>query len=66
MIAAAKRCDPGATLPHDAGPFVTEHHRGLHRPVAARRMQIAVTDPCGLHLDEHFARPGTFQINGFH
>ena len=66
MIVPLDRRHAGARFPDDAGAFVPEHHRRLHRPVATRRMQIAVTHSGGLHLDENLAGSGTFQLGVFH
>src|SRR5438477_3587845 len=43
---------------------MAEHDRHLHRPVAARWMQIAVADAGGFHFDQHFARAGAVELGG--
>ena len=58
VIAGLRPCvTDGADLAHDAGAFVAEHERRLGRPVAARRMQIAVADAGGLE-SRRALRPG--------
>ncbi len=47
------------------GTFVAEDERCLRRPVAARRMQVAVADAGGLELDQDFARARRVELGWF-
>ena len=61
-----RRCvTDGADLADNARAFVAEDDRRLHRPVAARGMQIAVTDAGRLHLDEHLVGAWRIELGGF-
>src|SRR5207237_90895 len=66
VIAATHRGDPGSQFANDTRAFVTEHHWRAHRPVATRRMQIAVTDAGGFDFDQHLARPRRVELGWFH
>src|SRR5262249_32226079 len=66
VIVLAHARDVCPNLAHDARALVPEHHRHFHRPVAARRMQIAVTHAGGAHLDEDFAGSGGPDIDRLH
>src|ERR1700730_5562921 len=53
VIAGAHSCYTGAYFAHYARALMSEYQRGSRRPVAARRVQIAVTDSGGLQFDKH-------------
>ena len=55
----------GADLADDARAFVAEHQGRFRRPVAARRMQIAVADARSLDFDEDFTGPGRVELGRF-
>jgi len=65
VVAGPDRGDRRPDLAHDARAFVPEHERRPDRPVAARRVEIALADAGGLDLDEHFARTGRVELGGF-
>ena len=58
--------DVGATNgDHVSHGFVAGDKRetGLHRPIALGGMQISVTDPAGLDLDQHIVGAGTWHVD---
>src|SRR5207244_7627658 len=65
VIARAHPCHAFADFAHDASAFVPEHERRARRPIAARRMQVAVTNPGGLYLDQYLARARRFEFGLF-
>src|SRR5262249_24986480 len=64
VIARLHARHAGADLTHDARAFVTQDDRCLDRPVAARGMEIAVTDAGRPHLDEHLVRAWRVELGG--
>src|SRR5207237_1223940 len=62
VIAGGDRRHVRTDLAHDPGALVTEDHGRSHRPVAARGMQIAVTDAGRLDFDEHFTGAGRVEL----
>jgi hypothetical protein len=54
-----------AHFAHDARTLMTEYERRACRPVAARRVQVALTDSGGLHFDKHLARARRFEFGVF-
>jgi hypothetical protein len=62
VVARAHTRHALAHFAHHARAFVAEHERRACRPVAARRVQVALADPGGLHLDEDFARARRFKL----
>jgi len=62
VIAGAHAGYTCAYFAHYACAFVPEYERRTRGPVAARRMQIALTDSSGLHFDQHLARARRFEF----
>ena len=54
-VAGGDARDARAHGADDARAFVTEDHRQRYRPVATRRMQIAVAHAGRLHVDQDLA-----------
>jgi len=65
VIAGAHAGYTCAYFAHYACAFVPEYERRTRGPVAARRMQIALTDSSGLHFDQHLARARRFEFDLF-
>src|SRR5260370_30824385 len=65
MITGADGGYPGAYFAHDSRALMSEHKRRARGPVAAHRVQIALTDSGGLHFDQHLARARRFEFGFF-
>ena len=65
MIVHTHSCDTCAYFAHDSCALMSEYERRTRGPVAARRMQIALTDSSGLHFDQHLARARRFKFGFF-
>src|SRR5262249_35617922 len=58
--------DAGPRSPHNSSALVPKHQRSFGRPIAARRMQIAVADSSRLYLDQNFTGARRFEFSLFH
>src|SRR5712692_6901617 len=65
MITGAQACYTCAYFAHGSRALMSEHERRAGGPVAARRVQIALTDSGGLHFDQHLARARRFEFDLF-
>ena len=65
MIARTDPRDARADFANDAGAFVAEHQRSAHRPLIARRVQIAMAHTSGFDLDQHFSGSRRIELGFF-
>jgi hypothetical protein len=54
-----------AYFAHDSRAFMSEYERRARRPVAACRVQVALTNSSGLHFDQHLANARCFEFGLF-
>ena len=63
VIADRKIGDAFADLGDDARRFMAEHHWRRARPRAVDHREIGMAEPGRHHPDEHFAAPGTIEVD---
>lgn len=64
MIAGLARCDASSDFNNNTCTLVTEHGRKeSFRILATQRERICVANTGRDNLDEHFARPRSFDVN---
>jgi hypothetical protein len=62
MIAGAHAGHTRAYFAHYSRALMSQHERRPCGPVAARRVQVALTNSGGLHFDQYLARARRFEF----